>query len=343
MDQTPPPSLVSDPSQPRSATVSNDASEAGHNNVGPPGRLSVTVDDETYEAGDGCILPITIHNPFEYPVEIIELTQPRSSSLREINKQPSIHKANSKWANLLKHVKLPSLFGGLAGASIDWGGIKAQFGQTTKELTINASNGALIDVGQGLQNYDSVIVNASTGARIVATNASDGASAIQTIEPHCEKNAFLNIETKGWLFFKPTRLRLKSEIRYRVNGRATEYTQVMSLNVDVRPPIRSVLLGAISGALLGSTARFINDATRLNQDVLEMPTQGWVMQGLKLSGAVTMAVIGTIALSRKTGAQGFITVEDFFGGFVVGVLVGYQGTTYFESILSQTTPKTPAQ
>jgi len=46
-----------------------------------------------------------------------------------------------------------------------------------------------------------------------------------------------------------------------------------------------------------------------------------------------MAVIATIALSRKTGAQGFITVADFFGGFFVGVLISYEGTSYFEEIL----------
>jgi hypothetical protein len=46
-----------------------------------------------------------------------------------------------------------------------------------------------------------------------------------------------------------------------------------------------------------------------------------------------MAIIATIALSRKTGAQGFITVEDFFGGFVVGVLISYEGSSYFEEII----------
>jgi hypothetical protein len=35
--------------------------------------------------------------------------------------------------------------------------------------------------------------------------------------------------------------------------------------------------------------------------------------------------------------QWFITVEDFFGGFVIGVLVAYQGTAYFENLLNHTT------
>ena len=46
-----------------------------------------------------------------------------------------------------------------------------------------------------------------------------------------------------------------------------------------------------------------------------------------------MSLIATIALARKTGTQGFITVEDFFGGFVVGALIGYGGSEYFEKAI----------
>jgi hypothetical protein len=69
--------------------------------------------------------------------------------------------------------------------------------------------------------------------------------------------------------------------------------------------------------------------------VLSLKPQDWVLQAIQLSGSVIMAIIATIALSRKTGAQGFITVEDFFGGFVVGVLVSYEGSSYFESVLKK--------
>lgn len=49
-----------------------------------------------------------------------------------------------------------------------------------------------------------------------------------------------------------------------------------------------------------------------------------------------MSLIAAIALSRKTGTQGFITVEDFFGGFVVGALIGYGGSEYFEKAITPT-------
>ena len=43
-----------------------------------------------------------------------------------------------------------------------------------------------------------------------------------------------------------------------------------------------------------------------------------------------MSLIAAIALSRKIGTQGFITVEVFFGAFVIGALIGYGGSEYFE-------------
>ena len=55
-----------------------------------------------------------------------------------------------------------------------------------------------------------------------------------------------------------------------------------------------------------------------------------VMTMTTVGGSVLMRLIAAIALSRKTGTQGFITVEDFFGGFVVGSLIGYGGSEYFE-------------
>jgi hypothetical protein len=56
----------------------------------------------------------------------------------------------------------------------------------------------------------------------------------------------------------------------------------------------------------------------------------WPDMLIAIGGSVIMSVIATIALSRKSGAQGFITVEDFYGGFAIGALIGYGGAQYFE-------------
>jgi hypothetical protein len=47
-------------------------------------------------------------------------------------------------------------------------------------------------------------------------------------------------------------------------------------------------------------------------------------------GAVGGAAI--VFAARKTDAQSFVTVEDFWGGLLVGFLIGYSGTAAFSDI-----------
>ena len=41
---------------------------------------------------------------------------------------------------------------------------------------------------------------------------------------------------------------------------------------------------------------------------------------IALAGQVLASVIVAVLLSRKSGTQGFITVEDFFGGAIIGAV-----------------------
>ncbi len=137
------------------------------------------------------------------------------------------------------------------------------------------------------------------------------------IEPHCEVVAYFFVSTTGWLFFTPTRKSLSTQIRYRVQG--GERTEVATTEFEFKPPLSAAIIGASTGAILGSLARLFNNAP-LTLSLTTMTAVG---------GSVLMSLIAAIALSRKTGTQGFITVEDFFGGFVVGSLIGYGGSEYF--------------
>jgi hypothetical protein len=302
---------------------------------GPPGRVDVTVDDENYEAGSGNIIVITIRNPFEVPISVLELTDPKATSLRSARKQVLSQPNEKKRPFRETLTSLFSGFGSAVTASIGFGGISAQFSTPNRDrkLLVNSSGDATINITDVISKFDQIEINTTGDTKIVAPVPTDGTTPVRVIQPHCEANAFLTIDTKGWLFAKPTRLRLKSELLYRIEGDVKEYSQVVPLTFDVRPPLRSVVIGAICGAILGGAARFINDVLIAKRDVLSLSLHDWLLQAIQLSGSAIMAVIATIALSRKTGAQGFITVEDLFGGFVVGVLISYEGTSYFEQIL----------
>jgi hypothetical protein len=88
----------------------------------------------------------------------------------------------------------------------------------------------------------------------------------------------------------------------------------------------------VLGAVLGTLARFFTTVRQLE----------WQPLALAMGASIVMGLIASIALSRKATAQAFITVEDFFGGFVVGALIGYGGSTYFEkALIPESTPNPP--
>jgi hypothetical protein len=142
-----------------------------------------------------------------------------------------------------------------------------------------------------------------------------------TIAPHCEVVVYFSVSTGGWLFFTPSRQTLSTQITYELNG--DEKTQVVSSSFDIKPPLTSMVIGAITGASLGSAARFLNSTQIFD----------WQPFFVTTGAALLMSLIATIALARKSGAQGFITVEDFFGGFVIGALIGYGGKEYFDTAI----------
>lgn len=233
----------------------------GSQTGGPPGRVDVTVDDENYEAGSGNIIVITIRNPFEVPISVLQLTDPRATSLRSAHKQVLNQSGEKKRSIADKLFSVFAGFGTAITATICFGGITAQFAtpNVNRTLEVHSSGDATIDITDVISTFDRIAINTKGDTIIIATTPPEGVTPVRIIQPNCEANAFLTIDTKGWLFAKPTRLRLKSELIYRVEGDAKEYSQVVPLTFDVHPPLRSVVIGAICGAVLGGAARFIND------------------------------------------------------------------------------------
>lgn len=306
------------------------------------GRLDVTVPEAVYEAGKISTVTILLRNPFDQPVEILEIQGPRSSHVREVSKgyrisenekisvSPQSRRKLSWFQLLLQRIAKISI------TEVAFSGIRAEFPATSQELNINAHPNSEIEIDTNLGEYDSVNINLQDGAKLRFTpHIQDKVSDEKTtmvIEPHCEAVAYFQISTEGWLFFTPTRRSLSSLVRYRVNGR--EKTQVVGSEFDIRPPLLSMIIGSVVGSLLGTLAKVFNST-----QVLE-----WQPLIVSLGASVVMSLIATIALSRKTGTQGFITVEDFFGGFVIGALIGYGGSTYFErALIPQSTNSTTTE
>jgi hypothetical protein len=293
------------------------------------GKLDVTVPESTYEAGSVSTVAILIRNPFDVPVNIIEVQGPRSSYLSEIqDKSPNIkhqngEKKRNKKRNIFTSI-LDFLNESVVITQVGLGGITAEFPSKKNSLNCHIDDGSILEIDTNLSDFDEVNITVDKTSKVVfkpqliKQKSSERRQQI-TIEPHCEVVAYFNISTSGWLLFTPTRQSLNTLIKYTIND--IEKTQVVTSEFDIRPPLLSMLIGSSIGSILGTLAKILNTAQFFE----------WKSIIVSLIASIIMSLIATVALSRKSGTQGFITVEDFFGGFVIGALIGYGGESYFEN------------
>jgi len=294
------------------------------------GRLDVTIPEATYEAGKVSTVRILLRNPFDEPVEILEVQGPRSSHLQEIASQSLASNGTNETnqeESLGSKIKNNLIKGlsNIAFTEVSLGGIQVEFPRSEKTLNLSADKNSTIEIERELDPFSTVNIKAEEGAKVTLLQQKESpdytTKEIITIEPHCEAVAYFNVSTTGWLFFTPTRQTLSTQIKYRIMDK--ERTQVVSSGFEIKPPLMSMVIGSIVGAGLGTLAKAFN--------MTQLPA--WQPLLVSVGASMVMALIATISLSRKTGSQGFITVEDFFGGFVVGALIGYGGSEYFEKAI----------
>jgi len=237
------------------------------------GRLDVTIPEAVYEAGKVSTVSLLLRNPFNKPVEILEIQGPRSSHLREIaeelrareeKNQISTPQQTRKEIGFLRSF-LKGFYKEVQFTEVSFGGITLEFPKSQRSFNISAEPNSEIEVDTDLSDYDSVNVSAEQDAKVkfapqIHPQVSPEKKTI-TIEPHCEAVAYFQISTAGWLFFTPTRQILSTQIRYRINGK--EKTQVTTSEFDVRPPLRAMVIGSMAGAMLGTLAKVLNTAQAL--------------------------------------------------------------------------------
>lgn len=287
-------------------------------------KLDITIPEETHTAGKPSVTRVVIHNPHDFPIEIIDIQAPQSSQIRRLL-EPRRGETDDKGAATEGGFgkKLAKLFGSISVTEVSFGGIRAEFPRSQRDLNIKAEPKSNVTVEEDLEEFGDVNISAAEEATVFLKGLEKGNQgkadhSSQIVPPRCDKVAYFTIATRGWLFFTPQRINLSTEVRYRVKGQ--ERSQVVTSYFDMKPPLGSMIIGAIVGGGLGAAARILQNQTIPSiQDT-----------AVQTGAAVIMSLIAAIALSRKTGTQGFITVEDFFGAFVIGALIGYGGSEYFE-------------
>jgi hypothetical protein len=145
------------------------------------------------------------------------------------------------------------------------------------------------------------------------------------------------LNVKGAMLFRPSKYRLQFNVNYSFETKKQEvvneqqavedlFINTFAHEVSIRSSIYSIMAGSVLGGLLGGIARLFQVTKTSSSQIspsISLTT---------LIVAVILSVMAIIFTARKSEAQSFVSVEDFWGGVLIGFLVGYSGTTFFESL-----------
>lgn len=131
---------------------------------------------------------------------------------------------------------------------------------------------------------------------------------------------------RRWLFASGGDLVFPGQVRYRYNNEVHHHT--FQVRFTLRPPLFANGIGAIVGSLVGPIARGLRDQGPLFFSSVDIAFAA----GVTLTAI--LSVVAVIYSSRKTGeAQPIVTVEDFWGGLLVGFLMGFLGNEFFGKLV----------
>jgi hypothetical protein len=290
-------------------------------------KLDIIVRDAEYVAGRPNVTTIMVRNTYPFPIRLGTVSARHSALITATEDQISDFRAQPMEITQRRiNVRLPNFLFPFTQMS---GRPMIEFGyhrrpRISEPIIIKATERSNVDLSTLLDPDRRIEVEVAEGANVRIRDAEqDKPTAVKRVQrteisPTSEIITGFTWSTKSWLLFLPSRVGIDIEVPYEIKGEVR--SQVASCVFEIKPPIYSIVIGGIVGSLIGSAARSFTSG-QLTLDIQFI---------VKMFGSCLLAVMAAIALSRKSGSQAFITVEDFFGAFVLGSLIGYGGTTFFE-------------
>ncbi|MEU6115887.1 hypothetical protein ABZ840_15350 [Streptomyces sp. NPDC047117] len=129
------------------------------------------------------------------------------------------------------------------------------------------------------------------------------------------------LRTRSWLFFKPLAHSFEIQVNFSLDG--ADHTTTVAHDVLINAPLPSTAVGGVFGALVGTSLRALG--------ANPVPDGMAWLRGI-LTGVLASLVV-VVAFARKSSAQPFVSIEDFWGGTIIGFSVGYFGFQGFADML----------
>lgn len=133
------------------------------------------------------------------------------------------------------------------------------------------------------------------------------------------------LRTRSRLFFRPLSHTFQIQANYSVDG--VDHTGTVPYQLNIQAALTSVATGSVAGALLGTLVKTFGTVS----SQAEVVGLGGTLSALAVSAMASIAVV--IAFARKSAAQPLVSIEDFWGGLIIGFSVGYLGFDKFVNVL----------
>jgi hypothetical protein len=117
-----------------------------------------------------------------------------------------------------------------------------------------------------------------------------------------------------------------------IDSNGMTHTESTSLELSLFPSFGSMLLGTLVGSMLGTFVRNSEEIPKLRFDTIALPEESIVQIMSIFVIPLIFGLIAGLILTRKKDVQPFLTIEDFWGGIVVGFVVGYSGSQFLEQL-----------
>jgi hypothetical protein len=138
------------------------------------------------------------------------------------------------------------------------------------------------------------------------------------------------LRTRSWLFFTPLAHTFQIQTRYSVDG--VDHMVTTPYEISIRANMTAAAIGSVVGSLIGVTVRSLSSSSI---DGTGLPS----LASLFVAMLASIAIVA--AFARRATAQSLVSVEDFWGGIVIGVSVGYFGFATFSQVFGSNGPSLP--
>lgn len=127
---------------------------------------------------------------------------------------------------------------------------------------------------------------------------------------------------------RPDTYTISCEVTYEIEGKI--HYKNTDIEVSIFPSVGSMLFGTFIGSILGTIVKTLTDNPPTNV-ILDYSLIPSIIAFISILAAnLILGFMVGVTLMRKKDVQPFLTVEDFWGGVLLGFLVGYLGKQFFD-------------